>query len=43
MAEEAGFEPATELPLCHLSRVVPSTAQPLFRIGYALKRRHYSA
>ena len=26
LAEEAGFEPATELPLCHLSRVVPSTS-----------------
>ena len=43
LAEEAGFEPATELPLCHLSRVVPSTAQPLFLIGYILKRRHYSS
>ena len=37
MAEEAGFEPATELPLCHLSRVVPSTAQPLIRIKYLKK------
>lgn len=32
LAEEEGFEPSTELPLCHLSRVVPSTAQPLIRI-----------
>ena len=37
MAEVAGFEPATELPLCHLSRVVPSTAQPLIRIKYLKK------
>jgi transposase-like protein len=47
LAEEAGFEPATELPLCHLSRVVPSTAQPLIRILildlHTWKPRHYIA
>lgn len=47
LAEEAGFEPATELPLCHLSRVVPSTAQPLIRILildlHTWKPTHYIA
>ncbi len=28
MAERMGFEPMKELPLCTLSKRVPSTAQP---------------
>ena len=31
LAERAGFEPAIELPLCHLSRVVTSTTHPPLR------------
>lgn len=33
-AERLGFEPKIQLPVCHFSKVVLSTAQPSLRLNY---------